>query len=91
MSGGPLLNRRGEVVGVNGKHAYPLWDVPSVFQDGSKACPPLHETITRLSFAVPIETVVQLAPSSIQLNTSAKSLPLRRNLGLSQKGMPGMF
>jgi len=25
MSGGPLLNCRGLVVGVNGKHAYPLW------------------------------------------------------------------
>jgi len=24
MSGGPLLNRQGQVVGVNGKHAYPL-------------------------------------------------------------------
>lgn len=60
MSGGPLLNRRGEVVGVNGMHAYPLWDAPSVFADGSEADAALHKKITRLSWAVPIETVIKL-------------------------------
>lgn len=58
MSGGPLLNRRGEVIGVNGVHAFPLWDAPSVFVDGEKAAPTLHQKIIRLSWAVPIETVV---------------------------------
>ncbi|MBW4633339.1 MAG: serine protease [Iphinoe sp. HA4291-MV1] len=57
MSGGPLLNRRGEVVGVNGMHAYPLWDAPSVFVDGEEADEKLHKMIVRLSWAVPIETV----------------------------------
>ncbi|NDJ22144.1 trypsin-like serine protease [Nostoc sp. B(2019)] len=56
MSGGPLLNRRGEVVGVNGMQAYPLWDAPSVFQDGMEADERLHKTIIRLSWAVPIPT-----------------------------------
>ncbi len=60
MSGGPLLNRRGQVVGVNGKHAYPLWDVPSVLADGSEADPALHQRIIRLSWAVPIERVGQV-------------------------------
>lgn len=59
MSGGPLLNRRGQVVGVNGMHAYPLWDAPSVFADGSEADAALHKKITRLSWAVPIETVIK--------------------------------
>jgi len=70
MSGGPLLNHWGKVIGVNGKHAYPIWNVTSVFQDGSKASPDLQETINRFSWAVPIETVLQLAPPSIKLNTS---------------------
>ncbi len=46
-------------MGVNGMHAYPLWDAPSVFADGSKADAALHQKITRLSWAVPIETVIK--------------------------------
>jgi S1-C subfamily serine protease len=57
MSGGPLLNRYGFVVGVNGMHAYPLWDAPSLFADGSEAEPALHQKIIHLSWAVPIEKV----------------------------------
>jgi S1-C subfamily serine protease len=49
MSGGPLLNCQGKVVGVNGMQAYPLWDAPSVFQDGSQADEQLHQMIIRLS------------------------------------------
>ncbi|MBW4624967.1 MAG: serine protease [Brasilonema octagenarum HA4186-MV1] len=63
MSGGSLLNRQGEVVGVNGMHAYPLWDAPSEFADGSEADPALHQRIIRLSWAVPIETVRHPTPT----------------------------
>ncbi|BAY27615.1 peptidase S1 and S6 chymotrypsin/Hap [Calothrix sp. NIES-2100] len=54
MSGGPLLNHRGELVGVNGMQANPLWDAPSVFVDGSEADKDLHKQINHLSWAVPI-------------------------------------
>lgn len=60
MSGGALLNSRGEVVGVNGMHAFPLWDAPSMFADGSEADSVLHQKIIRLSWAVPIKTVINL-------------------------------
>jgi len=36
MSGGPILNQRGEVIGINGIIANPIWGDPYVFEDGSK-------------------------------------------------------
>jgi S1-C subfamily serine protease len=56
MSGGPVLNRRGEVVGLNSLHAYPLWGDPYIFEDGSRPDSALRSVIERSSWAVPIET-----------------------------------
>lgn len=62
MSGGPVLNLAGEVVAVNGMHAYPLWGDPYLFQDGSKPCEPMRELMVRSSWGIPIEKFLQLAP-----------------------------
>jgi S1-C subfamily serine protease len=67
MSGGPLFNPQAEVVGVNGKHAYPLWDVPNRYQDGTEACQRLNQTINGFSWAIPIETVMELASPVVDI------------------------
>lgn len=79
MSGGPLLNIYGQVVGINGMHAYPLWGNPYIYRDGSHPTATLREQMSHLAFAIPIETLAKLAPqfvslSSIKLDKTVSSI-----------------
>lgn len=56
MSGGPVLNLRGQVIGVNSLRAYPLWGDPYIFQDGTKPLTHQRPAIVQSSWAVPIDT-----------------------------------
>ncbi|MFN6535127.1 MAG: tetratricopeptide repeat-containing serine protease family protein [Nostoc sp. EkiNYC01] len=71
MSGGPILNRRGQVIGINGIHAYPLWGNPYVYEDGSQPSQALRDLMSRYSWGIPIQTFARLAPGY----TSKESLP----------------
>jgi S1-C subfamily serine protease len=61
MSGGPVFNRQGEIIAINGKHKYPLWG-NYLFDDGSTASPEKKAAMSKLSWAIPIHTFLELAP-----------------------------
>ncbi|NES19482.1 MAG: trypsin-like peptidase domain-containing protein [Symploca sp. SIO3E6] len=80
MSGGPLLNRQGKVVGINGRHM-PLWGPPCPYEyeDGSFACDSLPEP-PPLSWTIPIETFEPQAPTSLE------KLPLPPTINTTTSG-----
>jgi S1-C subfamily serine protease len=62
MSGGPVLNRYGEVIGINGKHKNPLWGNTYIFKDGSAPVAKVSQQMDESSWAIPVQTFLQLAP-----------------------------
>lgn len=52
MSGGPLLNFQGEVIAVNGIHAYPLWNAPYINDDGTIPNPDFQERMAEISWGI---------------------------------------
>jgi S1-C subfamily serine protease len=55
MSGGPLVDQRGVLVGINGMHAQPLWEGGETFADGTVVTEPLLSQISTASWAIPVE------------------------------------
>lgn len=64
MSGGPVLDRHGVVVAINGMRKYPLWGDPYVFKDGSTVSEAMWQRMTQLSWAVPIQNFQRLIVKS---------------------------
>ena len=71
MSGGPILNQQGYLVGINGRLKYPLGGIDTFkFTDGK--FPPWSEfkQMEMLSWGIPIETIIQKPPLKVRNRVS---------------------
>lgn len=53
MSGGAILNSKGEIIGINGRSANPILNTGFIYEDGSKPTPSEIEQYRKLSWGIP--------------------------------------
>ncbi|MGA1132832.1 MAG: S1 family peptidase [Prochlorotrichaceae cyanobacterium] len=75
MSGGPVLDWNGLLVGINGMHAYPLWGSSYNYLTGEPVNPQLAEKMTHYSWAIPINIFTYFAWPTLQQHPSPSPQP----------------
>jgi S1-C subfamily serine protease len=88
MSGSPVVDSLGRLVGINGLLNNPAWLTHSRFNDGSYPCEPLQLLIDKSSFAIPIYDIIPLINRSFSFRLSSitsQSLPSENPTDMIQK------
>jgi Trypsin-like peptidase domain len=70
MSGSPVVDFLGRVVGINGLLNNPVWLTRSRFSDGSSPCEPLQLLIDKSSLAIPIDDIIPLTNKLFSFRSS---------------------
>ncbi|BAY37666.1 tetratricopeptide repeat protein [Nostoc sp. NIES-2111] len=76
MSGGAIVNSRGEIIGINGRSAYPILNTGYVYPDGSRPSEEEIQRMRKLSWGIPISTLLAQVDQQI---LTAYSLPLPKS------------
>ncbi|WP_051503185.1 MULTISPECIES: trypsin-like peptidase domain-containing protein [Nostocales] len=76
MSGGPIIHSSGMLIGINGRGAYPILNSGYVYQNGSRPSESEIQEMRKLSWGIPIATVLAEVNTNI---LTAYSLPLPKS------------
>ena len=58
MSGGPIINSQGSLIGINGRSAYPILNSGYVYENGKRPTDAEIQELRKLSWGIPVRTVL---------------------------------